>query len=301
VRTDVGRAANQARDAATAPWEEVGRDVGEGLVDLRDAVGQVVGAVRQIAHGGTSAQVAAAKRVLGETRRSLYRILAENPVGKPGFTVAGTYFDVRVSNPSSFTSAKIIDCDLAGATTIEWWNPAANGGKGAWQLVSNQAYTAGPPACDTIRVTNTTSPTLAQLVGTVFVGANAADSLSISVSGGLSYQVSGLTTGGAIAVRPLGNGSLLAVFGSATLPGAHGGAATVRFLLVRVHGTLFVGLCQLVDPNARVNPITPVLVATVTRVATTGATGTLRWLTRRPHKPPVSYTLTFTVTSLPAV
>jgi DNA-binding PadR family transcriptional regulator len=76
--TDAGRAANEARDATTDPWDDVGRDVGEGLLDLRDAVGQVLGAVRQIAGGGTPAQVAEAKRVLGETRRTLYRILAED-------------------------------------------------------------------------------------------------------------------------------------------------------------------------------------------------------------------------------
>jgi DNA-binding PadR family transcriptional regulator len=76
--TDAGRAAHAARDDAAAPWVEVGRDVGEGVFDLRDAIGQVVGAVRQIARGGTPAQLAAAKRLLGETRRSLYRILAED-------------------------------------------------------------------------------------------------------------------------------------------------------------------------------------------------------------------------------
>jgi DNA-binding PadR family transcriptional regulator len=76
--TDAGRAANEARPATSAPWDEVGRDVGEGLIDLRDAMVQVIGAVRQIARGGTPAQVAEAKRVLGETRRSLYRILAED-------------------------------------------------------------------------------------------------------------------------------------------------------------------------------------------------------------------------------
>ena len=76
--TAAGRAANDARSATAAPWDEVGRDVGEGLLDLRDAIGQVAGAVRQIARGGTAAQVAAAQRVLGEARRSLYRILAED-------------------------------------------------------------------------------------------------------------------------------------------------------------------------------------------------------------------------------
>ena len=76
--TAAGQAANEARGATTAPWEEVGRDVGEDVLELRDAVGQVAGAVRQIARGGTPAQIAAATRLLGETRRSLYRILAED-------------------------------------------------------------------------------------------------------------------------------------------------------------------------------------------------------------------------------
>ena len=76
--TDAGRAANESTAATSAPWEEVGRDVGEGLLDLRDNMGQVIAAVRQIARGGTTAQVAGAKRVLGDARRALYRILAED-------------------------------------------------------------------------------------------------------------------------------------------------------------------------------------------------------------------------------
>jgi len=76
--TDAGRVVNDARDATTAPWDEVGRDVGEGLLDLRDTMGQLIGAVKQIARGGNTAQVAAAKQLLTETRRSLYRILAED-------------------------------------------------------------------------------------------------------------------------------------------------------------------------------------------------------------------------------
>jgi len=76
--TDAGRSANDARPAGRAPWEEVGGDVDSTLIELRDGIGQVVGAVRQIARGGTPAQVAAARTVLAETRRSLYRILAED-------------------------------------------------------------------------------------------------------------------------------------------------------------------------------------------------------------------------------
>jgi DNA-binding PadR family transcriptional regulator len=80
VLTDAGRAANEARGTAKAPWEEVGEAVDTTLVELRDGIGQVVNAVRQIARGGTAAQISAAKKVLTETRRSLYRILAEDDV-----------------------------------------------------------------------------------------------------------------------------------------------------------------------------------------------------------------------------
>jgi DNA-binding PadR family transcriptional regulator len=76
--TEAGQAANNSRTGSRAPWEEVGDDVDTNLIELRDGIGQVVGAVRQIARSGTAAQVAAAKTLLAETRRALYRILAED-------------------------------------------------------------------------------------------------------------------------------------------------------------------------------------------------------------------------------
>jgi hypothetical protein len=56
------------------------------LFELRDLVGQVAVAARQIAHVGTGAQVAAANTLLTEARRSLYRILAGDGAdpGQPG-------------------------------------------------------------------------------------------------------------------------------------------------------------------------------------------------------------------------
>ena len=49
------------------------------LFELKDIVGQVAVAVRQIAKVATPAQLDAAKALLAETRRGLYRILAEEP------------------------------------------------------------------------------------------------------------------------------------------------------------------------------------------------------------------------------
>ena len=46
--------------------------------ELGGLLGQVAVAVRQVMHAGTEAQVAAASELLAETRRSLYRVLADD-------------------------------------------------------------------------------------------------------------------------------------------------------------------------------------------------------------------------------
>jgi len=92
-----------------------------------------------------------------------------DPVGAPTFSSAGEYFDVALSPGNSFTTATINDCNLNGGGTIVWWNPAASGGSGAWQPVyPAPSYTAGPPACAAVTLTSSSSPTLAELTGTVF-------------------------------------------------------------------------------------------------------------------------------------
>ena len=101
---------------------------------------------------------------------------ASNPVGAPTFNAAGSYFDVRTSDANSFSGATIEDCDLLGAVSLQWWDPSADAGAGAWQPVSPESYSAGPPACLTVNLSATSSPTLAQLVGTVFAGALPASS-----------------------------------------------------------------------------------------------------------------------------
>jgi DNA-binding PadR family transcriptional regulator len=82
--TETGRAEVAGRASGRpAPWDEVGAEVGRELVGLHDIARQVAMAARQVAHTGNAAQVAAAARVLGDARRALYRILAEEPDG-PG-------------------------------------------------------------------------------------------------------------------------------------------------------------------------------------------------------------------------
>jgi DNA-binding PadR family transcriptional regulator len=82
--TDAGREALAARAGRPAPWDEVGATLDAGLFELKDIVGQVAVAVRQIAKVGTPAQLDTAKALLAETRRGLYRILAEDPAPEEG-------------------------------------------------------------------------------------------------------------------------------------------------------------------------------------------------------------------------
>jgi DNA-binding PadR family transcriptional regulator len=73
--TDDGRAHVESSDLG-APWDAVREDQGAGIHELRGLIGQVATAAWQVGQAGTEAQVAEARRILAETRRALYRILA---------------------------------------------------------------------------------------------------------------------------------------------------------------------------------------------------------------------------------
>ena len=81
--TDAGQEAQKAAAGGPAPWEEVGVEGDVTALELRDLVGQVVNAARQVLHAGEAAQIAQAKDVLRDTRRKLYRILAEDSPETP--------------------------------------------------------------------------------------------------------------------------------------------------------------------------------------------------------------------------
>ena len=77
--TDEGRAEVAARgDELAAPWDAVRGDMGEGAWDLMGAMRQIGMALFQLTHSGSEAQQAQAKEVLADTRRALYRILADD-------------------------------------------------------------------------------------------------------------------------------------------------------------------------------------------------------------------------------
>ena len=77
--TDEGRAHVEARrDKLGAPWDAVKGDMGEGAWELIAPMRQIGMALFQLMHSGSEAQQAEAAEVLAETRRALYRILAED-------------------------------------------------------------------------------------------------------------------------------------------------------------------------------------------------------------------------------
>ncbi len=94
-----------------------------------------------------------------------------NPAAAASFSSSGQYFDVAVSTTNEFSSLAIQNCDLNGGDALEWFNPSANSGAGAWQPVVGDpgpSYSSGPPACVSVTLDSTTSPSLSQLTGTVF-------------------------------------------------------------------------------------------------------------------------------------
>ena len=76
--TDEGRAA--AEKIETPPWEEIadGGDEAPGHVNLRSAVGQLMGAVAQSAHTASDEQQERIVDIVNNARREIYGILGES-------------------------------------------------------------------------------------------------------------------------------------------------------------------------------------------------------------------------------
>lgn len=84
--TDAGRRhVEEHREELGAPWEAASGGLGEHVVELRDLLWQVGTAAMQVVQAGDEQQVARAREVLTEARRSLYRILAgDDPAAEGG-------------------------------------------------------------------------------------------------------------------------------------------------------------------------------------------------------------------------
>ncbi len=78
--TERGRAwVKEHADEVAAPWEAMSSAAGDDFVDLIRLCRQLGVAAVQVARAGNAAQVAQARKVVGDARRALYRLLAEEP------------------------------------------------------------------------------------------------------------------------------------------------------------------------------------------------------------------------------
>src|SRR5688500_16355119 len=81
--TDAGRQAAEAATAEGAPWDAASESVDADAWELFGVARQVGMAILQIAQVGTAEQLASAREVLTNARRSLYGILAEDEEQPP--------------------------------------------------------------------------------------------------------------------------------------------------------------------------------------------------------------------------
>ncbi len=87
-----------------------------------------------------------------------------NPEGAPSFSSSGEYFDVELSPSSAFSTVTIEDCNLSSGSALYFWDPTT----GSWEPVTPLSGPTGTPPCLTASLTETSSPTIASLSGTVF-------------------------------------------------------------------------------------------------------------------------------------
>ena len=91
--TDEGRELLAQRgEERPAPWEEMSGGLGDERVQIGKLIREIAFAFSQLARTGSPAQIAAAREVLAQTRRELYRILGEGDEGAEG---AGGTVDVE--------------------------------------------------------------------------------------------------------------------------------------------------------------------------------------------------------------
>ncbi len=78
--TDAGRAEVEGHGAKPKPWEQAARAQSErGGDELRDAMGQLMLAVKTIERAGDPALATSAASILEDAKRALYRLLADGP------------------------------------------------------------------------------------------------------------------------------------------------------------------------------------------------------------------------------
>ncbi|HXQ62399.1 MAG TPA: fibronectin type III domain-containing protein, partial [Acidimicrobiales bacterium] len=99
------------------------------------------------------------------------------PIG--GSTVEGTFFDVSVVPGAAFDEVSVVFCGVTTPGSVMWWDPATR----SYVSASTQSAPVGTGRCVTLDVTASTTPSLADLVGTVFVVPVAAGAAGYEVVG----------------------------------------------------------------------------------------------------------------------
>jgi len=66
------------RDALGKPWEEAAAEVSDATSDLYLTLRQMVSAIRQVGIAGSEAQTRKAVAILADTRKAIYRLLADD-------------------------------------------------------------------------------------------------------------------------------------------------------------------------------------------------------------------------------
>jgi len=105
---------------------------------------------------GTPDSITASATGTGTITVALY---SSNPQSTSSFKSTGGYFDVYIAQGSNFSAVTIITCNMSGSSQIRWLNGSN------WDKVIPQSYSNG---CVTMDLSDTSSPTIAQLTGTVF-------------------------------------------------------------------------------------------------------------------------------------
>jgi DNA-binding PadR family transcriptional regulator len=83
--TDEGHTYVEAHpDELNAPWDLVAGSAGGAAIEMRHLIGQVAMAAFQVISAGSDAQAAQARKLLTDTRKALYRILAADEDEAPG-------------------------------------------------------------------------------------------------------------------------------------------------------------------------------------------------------------------------
>ena len=98
--TDAGRAyAQEHAEELAASWDAAAGMTDEDAFEFHDLIRQVMMAVMEVRRAGSAEQVAQARNVLAQARRSLYRILAEDDADSAPRRQGGSGGDPGVGRP----------------------------------------------------------------------------------------------------------------------------------------------------------------------------------------------------------